>query len=82
MVPSILFICPSYIVMMSRQILFQNISNTTSHRATKRKCITNTNQGDFCEIATVLSLLFFNHEMQCVQYLVGHHLYVNDVLNS
>jgi hypothetical protein len=70
-VPSILFIYPSYIVMMSRQILLQNISNITSHRAAKRKCVTHTNQGHFCEIATVLSFLFFNPEMQCMQYLVG-----------
>jgi hypothetical protein len=70
-VPSILFIYLSYVVMMSRQILFQNISNTTSYCAAKRKCVTDTNLGNFCEIATVLSLLFFNPEMQCMQYLVG-----------
>ena len=37
-------------------------SKTTSHRAPKRKCETDTNQGNFCAIATILSLLFFNPE--------------------
>jgi hypothetical protein len=43
-IPSVLFIYPSYIVMMSRHIWFQNIQNTTLHRAPKKKCETNTNK--------------------------------------
>jgi hypothetical protein len=37
-VPSILFIYPSYIAIMSRQILFHDIPNTTPHRAPWRRC--------------------------------------------
>jgi hypothetical protein len=70
-VPSILLIYPSYIVMMSRQILFPDIANTTSHHAPKRKCETHTNQCNFCAITTIFRLLFFNLGMKCMQYLVG-----------
>jgi hypothetical protein len=57
--------------MMSRQILFQDIPNTTSHHALKMKCETDTNQGNICAIATILSLLFFIPEVKCMQHLVG-----------
>jgi hypothetical protein len=50
---------------MSRHILFQDISNT-SHHAPKRKCETE----NFCAIATILRLLFFNPEMKCMQHLI------------
>jgi hypothetical protein len=53
----------SLFIMMSRQILFQDIPNTTSHCAPKRKFETDTNQGNFCAIATILSLLFSNPEI-------------------
>jgi hypothetical protein len=56
--------------MMSRQISFQDIANTISHRAPKRKCETDTDQGNFCAIGTISSLLFFNREMKYMQYLV------------
>jgi hypothetical protein len=60
---SILFIYPSYIVIMSRHILFHDIPNTTSHHVPKRRCETDTNQDNFCAIATTVSLLFSTPEI-------------------
>jgi hypothetical protein len=58
-VPSILFIYPSYIAIMSRQILFHDIPNTTSHRAPWRRCEADTtSKVIFLAITTILNLLF------------------------